>query len=138
MKLLILNGPNLNLVGTREPEIYGHKSMDEVIGEIKATFFNHHIEYFQSNHEGFIIDKLHQVGFDFDGIILNAGALTHTSIAIADAIKAIKTPVLELHISDISKREAFRKHSYLEANCVHHIIGKGIEGYRLAIEYFIG
>lgn len=137
MHLLILNGPNLNLVGFREKEIYGSKTMDEVIGEIKENYSNHRIDYFQSNHEGEIIDKLQDIGYSIDGIILNAGAYTHTSIAIADAIKAISSPVIELHISDINKREHFRKHSFLTPVCHHHIIGKGTDGYKEGIDYFL-
>jgi len=137
MKILILNGPNLNLLGVRQPEIYGHKTMDEVIGEIRDSFSDHSIEYFQSNHEGLLIDKLHEVGFSYDGIVMNAGAYTHTSIAIADAIKAITTPVVEMHISDINQREDFRKHSFLKDVCVHHIIGLGISGYEKGVAYFL-
>ncbi len=137
MHLCIINGPNLNLVGTRETSIYGSKSMDEIIGEIIEYYSDHHIEYFQSNHEGHIIDKLHDVGFRADGIILNAGAYTHTSIAIADAIKAITSPVIELHISDINKRESYRKVSYIKEVCIHHIIGKGVDGYKEGVEYFL-
>ena len=137
MKILILNGPNLNLLGTRQTNIYGTLTMDEIVGGIKQSFQEYDIEYFQSNHEGAIIDKLHEVGFSYDGIILNAGAYTHTSIAIADAISSIETPVLELHISNINEREDFRKHSYLKAVCVHHIIGRGTNGYAEAVDYFI-
>jgi len=135
--ILILNGPNLNLIGRREPEIYGHKSMGEVVGEIRDAFPSHRIHYFQSNHEGALIDKLQEVGFTYDGIILNAGGYTHTSIAIADAIKAIITPVVEVHISDIENREDFRKQSYISANAVNKIIGKGVAGYREAVSYFL-
>jgi len=137
MEILILNGPNLNLLGVRQPEIYGHKTMDEVINDLKETFPEHNIHYYQSNHEGYLIDKLQEVGFTFDGIIMNAGALTHTSIAIADAVKSITTPVVELHISDVYKREEFRKHSYMTDVCPFHIIGQGVAGYKLGIEYFI-
>ncbi|MBT8231013.1 MAG: type II 3-dehydroquinate dehydratase [Saprospiraceae bacterium] len=137
MKILILNGPNLNLLGTRQTDIYGEQTMEEIFGDIKEHFADHQISYLQSNHEGDIIDKLHEVGFDFDGVVLNAGAYTHTSIAIADAINAITTPVVELHISDIYKREAFRKVSFLKDVCVHHIIGKGVAGYKLAVAYLI-
>lgn len=137
MQILILNGPNLNLVGTREPEVYGTETMDEVIGALRYKYPQVKLHYCQSNHEGVLIDKLHEFGFTVSGIILNAGAYTHTSIALADAIKAIQTPVLELHISDISKRETFRKHSYLTAVCKHHIIGEGTAGYELALKYFL-
>lgn len=137
LNILILNGPNLNLLGVREPEIYGSKTMSEVIGDLKEKFPSENINYYQTNHEGAIIDKLHEVGFKYNGIILNAGAYTHTSIAIADAIKAIECKVIELHISDINTREDFRKKSYLSDHCVHHIIGKGIQGYEEAVKYFI-
>lgn len=136
-QILILNGPNLNLLGLREPEIYGSKTMSEVFGELKEKFTKCQLEYYQSNSEGAIIDKLHEVGFKYDGIILNAGAYSHTSIAIADAIKAIKCPVIELHISDINKREDYRKKSYLSVHCVYHIIGKGTPGYEEAVNYFM-
>lgn len=111
--------------------------MEEVYGRIVEKYKNIKLHYYQSNHEGYLIDKLHDIGFSYDGIILNAGGYTHTSIAIADAIKAIKTPVIELHISNIYEREAFRHHSYIAANCVHHIIGKGVDGYEEAILYFL-
>lgn len=137
MDILILNGPNLNLIGTREPEIYGHQTMEEVIGEIRDAFPNLCIHHFQTNHEGDIIDKLQEVGFTYNGIILNAGGYTHTSIAIADAVKAITTPVVEVHISDIENREDFRKHSYISANAVHKVIGKGVGGYHEAVAYFL-
>lgn len=137
MKILILNGPNLNLIGTREPEIYGDKTMDEVIGELIEKYPQIHISHTQSNHEGILIDKLHEVGFSYDGIILNAGGYSHTSIALGDAVAAIATPVIELHISDVSKREAFRHHSYIEENAVHGVIGKGTAGYEEALLYFI-
>ena len=137
MDILILNGPNLNLIGTREPEIYGHQTMEEVIGEIRDAFPNLLIHHFQTNHEVDIIDKLQEVGFTYNGIILNAGGYTHTSIAIADAVKAITTPVVEVHISDIENREDFRKHSYISANAVHKVIGKGVGGYHEAVAYFL-
>jgi len=127
----------LNLIGTREPEIYGYKTLDEVIGEIREAFPKTHIHHFQTNHEGEIIDKLQEVGFSYEGIILNAGGYTHTSIAIADTIKAITTPVVEVHISDIQNREDFRKHSYISANIVHKVIGKGVAGYHEAVSYFV-
>lgn len=137
MEILILNGPNLNLLGTRQPEIYGSKTMDEVIAELREKYPDQRIHHFQSNHEGALIDKLHEVGFHIDGIILNAGGYSHTSIALGDAIKSINSPVIELHISDINKREAFRKHSYIKENAVHHVIGKGVAGYEEALLYFI-
>lgn len=111
--------------------------MDEMVGLLIEKYKNIELDYYQSNHEGALIDKLHDVGFSYEGIILNAGGYTHTSIALADAVKAITTPVIELHISDISKREKYRQHSYLKESCVHHIIGKGMGGYAEAVEYFI-
>lgn len=137
MDILILNGPNLNLIGTREPEIYGEVTMEEVIGELREANPNIHLHYFQTNHEGVIIDKLQEVGFSYHGIILNAGGYTHTSIAIADAVKAIITPVVELHISDISNREDFRAKSYITPNAIHKVIGKGVAGYEEAVEYLM-
>ena len=137
MNILILNGPNLNLLGTRQPDIYGSHTMDEIIGQIREIYYGHNIEYYQSNHEGKLIDKLHEVGFSYDGIVLNAGAYTHTSLAIADAIRSIDTPVLEMHISNIYERETFRHHSFLKDVCVHHIIGQGVKGYELGVAFFV-
>lgn len=137
MEILILNGPNLNLLGTRQPEIYGDKTMDEVIGELREKYPDHRIHHFQTNHEGAIIDKLHEVGFSYDGIILNAGGYTHTSIAIGDAVGAITTPVVEVHISDIENREDFRKHSYIKENAALQILGKGTPGYEEALLFFL-
>jgi len=137
LDVLILNGPNLNLLGTREPEIYGSQTMDEVIGELKEKFYQLQLHHYQTNHEGAIIDKLHEVGFSYVGIILNAGGYTHTSIAIGDAVAAITTPVIEVHISDIHNREDFRKHSYIRAYAVHQIIGKGVAGYDEAIQWIL-
>ncbi|MBV6439567.1 MAG: 3-dehydroquinate dehydratase [Saprospiraceae bacterium] len=136
MKILIINGPNLNLLGRREPEIYGNKTFEAFFEELKNEFPGVALEYFQSNHEGVLLDKLHNAGFSADGIVLNAGALTHTSIALADAVGAITTPVIEVHISNVHKREGFRHHSWLAAKCVGSIVGLGLEGYRLAIRYF--
>ena len=135
--ILILNGPNLNLVGKREPNIYGNTSFEEYFTDLKNRFSELHLEYFQSNHEGLIIDKLHEVGFSYYGIVLNAGAYTHTSIAIADAIAGIETPVAEVHISNIYEREAFRHYSYVKAVSVISIVGKGLAGYDEAIEFLI-
>ena len=135
-KIIIINGPNLNLLGKREPEIYGSQTFDDVLVALKSDFSNINIDYFQSNHEGAIIDKLHEVGFQYDGIILNGGAYTHTSIAIADAIAAITTPVVEVHISNVYARASFRHHSYFSAHCVGVIVGLGTKGYHLAIQYF--
>ena len=134
MKILIINGPNLNLLGKREPEIYGNQSFESYFEELKQQYSTVDLIYFQSNHEGSIIDKLHEVGFSIDGIILNPGAYTHYSYAIADAIKAISTPVIEVHISDIHSREEFRRHSVTSLNCMAMISGKGLPGYALAIE----
>ncbi len=138
MTILIINGPNLNLLGTREPEIYGDVTMEEYIGQLREEFPDHIINYFQSNHEGDIIDKLQEFGFTLDGIILNAGAYTHTSIAIADAIKSISTAVIEVHISDIYKREKYRHHSFLKEVCIKQINGEGISGYKKALQFLIG
>lgn len=137
MKILILNGPNLNLLGTREPEIYGSKTFEEYFGELELLFPKVELEYFQSNWEGAIIDKLQEVGFSYEGIVLNAGAYTHTSAGIGDAISAIKTPVVEVHISNVYAREAWRHHSYLSANCKGVIVGFGLKGYELGIRSFI-
>lgn len=134
-KIIIINGPNLNLLGKRETEIYGTQTFESFFETLKATYKDQaDLVYYQSNHEGSIIDKLHEVGFDYDGIILNAGAYTHTSIAIHDAIKGIITPVHEVHISDISQREAFRKHSYVSLVAASVTVGKGLLGYNEAID----
>ncbi len=137
MKILIINGPNLNLLGKREPEIYGSQSFEDYFEILKKKFLEIELEYFQSNHEGEIIDKIHQVGFTYDGIILNAGGLTHTSVSLADAIGGVKTPVVEVHISNIHAREEFRKHSFLTPKCKGIIAGLGIEGYALAVQWFL-
>lgn len=135
MRIVIINGPNLNLVGVREPEIYGSKSFVVYIAELQEKYPDIDIDYYQSNHEGDLLDKLHEIGFSVEGIILNAGAYTHTSIALGDAVKAITSPVVEVHISNVFERETFRHHSYLTEACVHHIIGQGLKGYEMAIEY---
>ena len=135
MRILILNGPNLNLLGRREPEIYGNVTFDDFFHELKTRFSGIHLEYFQSNHEGALLDKLHDSGLHADGIVINAGALAHTSIALADAIAAVPAPVIEVHISNVHQREPFRHHSYLSAKCVGSIVGLGLEGYRLAVKY---
>lgn len=137
MNILIINGPNLNLLGRRQPEIYGPHSFDEYFLGLKTAFPHIQLEYFQSNHEGALLDKLHGAGFEADGIVLNAGALTHTSIALADAVAAIRTPAVEVHISNVYKREPFRHHSYLSACCEGVIAGLGLEGYRLAVEWLV-
>ena len=137
MKILLLNGPNLNLLGTREPEIYGAQSFESFFESLQASLPDVTLEYFQSNHEGALLDKLHVAGFEVDGIVFNAGAFTHTSVALADAIAAISAPVIEVHISNVHRREPFRHHSYLSANCVGTIGGLGLEGYRLAVLWFL-
>lgn len=135
--LIIINGPNLNLLGKREPEIYGSKTFDDYLEELKIKFKHLNIDYYQSNIEGEIIDKLHEVGFVSDGIILNAGAYTHTSVGIGDAISAIKTPVIEVHISNTFSREEFRHQSYISPNAKGVIIGFGLKSYDLAIQSLI-
>lgn len=135
-KVLILNGVNLNLLGKREPEIYGNQSFEDFFTQLQEKFPDIELEYFQTNHEGIIIDKLHEVGFSYTGIVLNTGAYTHTSIAIADAIASIEIPVVEVHISNIYAREDFRKNSYSAKNCVGVITGLGLKGYELGISYF--
>lgn len=137
MKIAIINGPNLNLVGIREPEIYGDVSFDEYIPQLRLQYPDHFISYFQSNHEGAIIDELQRIGYDYDAIILNAGGLTHTSIVIGDCVKAISAPVVEVHISNIQEREKYRNHSYVTAPSVHFIHGEGISGYQIAIDWVI-
>ncbi|MEQ9166258.1 MAG: type II 3-dehydroquinate dehydratase [Fulvivirga sp.] len=137
MKILIINGPNLNLLGTREPDIYGDQSFQSFFETIKSNFKEVDLEYYQSNVEGEIINKLHEAGFNYDGIILNAGGYTHTSVAISDAIAAIKTDVVEVHISNIYKREEFRHKSIISKECIGMISGLGLEGYLLAITYLI-
>ena len=138
MKILILNGPNLNLLGRREPSVYGDRSFDEYFQVLQKRYAKHELEYFQSNSEGEIISKIHQVGFDYDGIVLNAGAYTHTSIAIVDAIRAVHTPVVELHISNVYAREEYRHRSMIAPACRGCICGFGLKGYDLAIESFLG
>jgi 3-dehydroquinate dehydratase-2 len=138
MKILIVNGPNLNLLGTREPEVYGRQDFDSFFELLRQTFSGAELDYFQSNHEGALIDKLHEAGFVADGIVLNAGALTHTSVALADAVAAIPAPVVEVHISNVFRREQFRHHSYLSAHCVGSIVGLGLDGYRLAVNWLLG
>ena len=137
MKVIIINGPNLNLLGVREPSIYGNEGFETYFKQLQSIFSDVVLEYYQSNHEGNLIDKLHEIGFSYDGIVLNAGAYTHTSIAVSDAISAIKTPVIEVHISNIHSREEFRHKSYLTKNCVGIISGLGLKGYELAVNYLI-
>ena len=136
MKIIIINGPNLNLLGKRETSIYGTKSFIDYFDSLKNKFSKVSLEYYQSNIEGEIIDKLHEVGFDYDGIVLNAAAYTHTSIGIGDAVKAINAPVIEVHISNVTNRESFRHNSYIAPNCKGIILGFGLDSYRLAIEAF--
>ena len=137
MKLIIINGPNLNLLGKREPEIYGSATFEEYFRTLQGQFPTVELSYYQSNVEGELINKLQEVGFDYDGIILNAGAYTHTSIGIGDAIKAIQTPVVEVHISNTFGREAFRHQSYISPNAKGVILGFGMQSYQLAIQSFI-
>jgi len=137
MKIIIINGPNLNLLGKREPEIYGSLTFEEFFKTLKLKYKEVEISYFQSNIEGEIIDKLHQVGFDYDGIILNAAAYTHTSIGIGDAVKGIETPVVELHISNVHAREEFRHQSFIAPAAKGVLFGFGLKGYDLAIQSFL-
>ena len=136
-KLIIINGPNLNLLGTREPEIYGSLSFTEFLQKLREKYPTIELDYFQSNIEGEIIDKLQEVGFSLDGIILNAAAYTHTSVGIADAVKPIKTPVVEVHISNTFAREDFRHVSYISLNVKGVVLGFGLQSYDLAIQSFL-
>ncbi|MFK7032253.1 type II 3-dehydroquinate dehydratase [Flavobacterium oreochromis] len=137
MKIYIINGPNLNLLGRREPEIYGMATFEDFFDQLKELYPLVELSYFQSNIEGELIDKLQEVGFDYDGIILNAGAYTHTSIGIGDCIKAIPTPVIEVHISNTFSREEFRHQSYISPNAIGVILGFGLQSYELALKSFI-
>lgn len=137
MKIIIINGPNLNLLGKREPEVYGSETFEDYLKKLSSEFHFMQLDYFQSNIEGELIDKIQEVGFHYDGIILNAGAYTHTSIGIGDAVKAIETPVIEVHISNTFSRETFRHHSYISPNTKGIIIGFGLNSYKLAIQSFI-
>ena len=136
-KILIINGPNLNLLGRREPAIYGSLTFEEFFEKLKKKYADVNMHYFQSNVEGELINKLHEVGFTFDGVILNAGAYTHTSVAIGDAIKGIETPVVEVHISNVHSRENFRHVSYISPNAKGVIAGFGLQSYELALESFL-
>ena len=136
MTIQLINGPNLNLLGVREPDVYGSTSFDDFLPRLRACFPDIQIDYFQSNIEGELIDKLQAVGFQCDGIVLNAAAYTHTSIALADCIRAISAPVVEVHISNVHQREAFRHQSMIAAACRGVICGFGLDSYRLAIESF--
>ncbi|WP_276908853.1 type II 3-dehydroquinate dehydratase [Hallella colorans] len=133
-KILIMNGPNLNLLGIREPGVYGSTSFDDYLPKLRAQYPTIAIEYYQSNIEGCLIDKLQEVGFSYDGVALNAGAYTHTSVALLDCIRSIKTPVVEVHISNVHQREEFRHRSMIAASCKGVICGFGLDSYRLAIE----
>lgn len=137
MKILIVNGPNLNLLGRREPGIYGQTSFDDFLPQLRQRYPDIEIDYFQSNIEGMLIDKMQEVGFDFDGIVLNAGAYTHTSVALHDCIRSIKAPVIEVHISNVHQREEFRHKSMISSACRGVICGFGLDSYRLAIEALI-
>jgi len=137
MNLIIINGPNLNLLGKREPEVYGNQTFEEYLNKLKAKYPSINFTYFQSNIEGELIDKIQEYGFSSDGIILNAGAYTHTSIGIGDAVKAIPTPVIEVHISNTFSRETFRHQSYISPNAKGVIIGFGLLSYDLAITSFL-
>ena len=137
MKLIIINGPNLNLLGIREKKIYGEVSFDSIYKDLLKKFNNIELEYFQSNHEGELIEKIQEIGFTFDGIIINAGGFTHTSVALRDAIASVKSPAVEVHISNILSREDFRKKSYLSDVCSGIVSGLGLMGYEAAIKYFL-
>lgn len=135
--ILVLNGPNLNLLGKREPHIYGSQTFEDYFEQIKFSYPNVVLHYFQSNHEGQLIDKLHEIGFLYDGIVFNPGGYTHTSVALADAVSAIKAPVIEVHISNTFAREAFRHHSYISGVARGTIVGLGLAGYQLAISFLV-
>ena len=137
MKVIIINGPNLNLLGKREPDVYGNESFEDYLTSLKNKYSDTEIEYYQSNIEGEIINKIQETGFNYQGIILNAGAYTHTSIGIADAIKAVTTPVIEVHISNTFSRETFRHQSYISPVASGVIIGFGLKGYELALQSFL-
>ncbi len=137
MKLIIINGPNLNLLGKREPEIYGANSFDDYFESLQHKYSTIDFSYFQSNIEGEIIDKLHEVGFNYDGIILNAAAYTHTSVGIGDAVKGIETPLVEVHISNVHAREEFRHQSFIAVNAKGVIVGFGLKSYELAVQSFL-
>ncbi|MGB5819425.1 MAG: type II 3-dehydroquinate dehydratase [Saonia sp.] len=137
MKLMIINGPNLNLLGKREPEVYGSTTFEEYLDQLRSKFGNIQLDYFQSNIEGELIDKLQETGFSYDGIILNAASYTHTSVGIGDAVKAIETPVIEVHISNTFKREDFRHVSYISSGAKGVILGFGLQSYDLAIFSFL-
>lgn len=138
MRIKIINGPNLNLLGRRQPEIYGSLSFEAYLATLQATFGGHELSYFQSNHEGAIIDTIQELMDDtFDGLVINPAAYTHTSIAIADALAMLSIPVVEVHISNIYERESFRQHSFVHPLAAVTIVGKGLEGYKMAIEFLL-
>ncbi|MBI9062789.1 MAG: type II 3-dehydroquinate dehydratase [Marinilabiliaceae bacterium] len=137
MNVLIINGPNLNLLGKRERSIYGDRSFEDYLADLRKIYANVDISYFQSNIEGELINKIHECGYQIDGIILNAGAYTHTSLAISDAIAAVTSPVIEVHISNVFKRESIRHHSFVSPVCMGSIAGFGLDSYRLAIEALV-
>jgi len=137
MKIIIINGPNLNLLGKREPEIYGSNTFEDYFRQLQSQFKNIELTYFQSNIEGELIDKIHETGFSYDGIILNAAAYTHTSVGIGDAVKGVETPVVEVHISNVYERESFRHTSYIAPNVKGIIAGFGMQSYELAIRSYI-
>ena len=137
MKLIIINGPNLNLLGIREKEIYGETSFEEYLSTLKSKFKDVELKFFQSNHEGELIEKIQEVGFSYEGIIINAGGFTHTSVALRDAIASVSSPAIEVHISNILNREDFRKKSFLSDVCKGIISGLGLKGYEFAVDYFL-
>ncbi len=137
MKIAIINGPNLNLLGVREPEIYGRQTFEDFLKGLKEKYNTIQIDYFQSNIEGELVSEIQRVGFSYDGILLNAAAYTHTSVAIGDAVSAIKSPVIEVHISNVAAREEFRLRSFISAKCVGTITGLGMKGYELGLQYFL-
>lgn len=137
MKIQIINGPNLNLLGVREPGIYGNSSFEDYLTTLRKKYPDVEIDYFQSNVEGLLIDKMQEVGFSYDGIVLNAGAYTHTSVALQDCIRSLKCPTVEVHISNVHKREEFRHHSFISCACLGVICGFGLDSYRLAVEALV-
>ena len=137
MDIEIINGPNLNLLGKREPSVYGKQDFESFFNTIKIEFPEHSLTYFQSNHEGDLIDRIQEIGFSHGGIVLNPGGLSHTSVALTDVVAAVSTPIIEVHISNIHDRERFRHHSYISRNALGTIVGLGLNGYRLAIRALI-
>jgi 3-dehydroquinate dehydratase-2 len=137
MKIAIINGPNLNLLGIREPGIYGRQTFEDFLKDLKEKYPEVQIDYFQSNVEGELVNELQRVGFSYDGILLNAAAYTHSSVAIGDAVSAIKTPVIEIHISNVNAREDFRMRSFIASKCIGTVTGLGLKGYELALLYFL-